>query len=198
MPSLISISPRRRTQRYLGVAEWYSPVGPGTGLHPRPDSAESLRKYFPDISTDWSTVYYPPRKGELVEEVHVRAATALATVMSTAQKRLPPQAVKRILVVSHAATVIALARALAKDRALPMRAGCCSLTKFVKWTDGGEGWQLVLSADGGHLTGGSTRDWGFEDIEIEHGQVVHDDGEPGTEDEVDEPVGLQVQITANL
>ncbi|KAG5733097.1 hypothetical protein E4T56_gene14020, partial [Termitomyces sp. T112] len=26
-----------------GLAEWYSPVAPGTGLHPRPGSAESLK-----------------------------------------------------------------------------------------------------------------------------------------------------------
>jgi transcription factor C subunit 7 len=33
------------------------------------------------------------------------------------------------------------------------------------------GWEAIRLADGSHLKEGPARDWGFEDIEIEHGKV---------------------------
>jgi len=54
-------------------------------------------------------------------------------------------------------------------------------------------WEPVALAAGTHLAQGASRDWGFEDIEIENGKVVEDDGVPGTEGEKDEVVGSQVQ-----
>lgn len=103
---------------------------------------------------------------------------------------------------SHAATVIVYARALV-GRELQLRVGCCTLTKVVrssnqKQQEEGAGWKAVLLADGGHMKGGSTRDWGMEDIEVENGRVVEDAGVPGTEGEVDEVSGPQVQMNSNL
>jgi len=107
---------------------------------------------------------------------------------------------ERILLLSHAATIIALSRELLGDenREMGIRVGCCSLTEFVrKKTKGAvlgkESWEVLKLADGGHLTGGASRDWGFEDIEIANGKVVADPGDPGTEDDVDEPVGCQIE-----
>lgn len=77
---------------------------------------------------------------------------------------------KRILLVSHAATVITIVRALGDDRKIPVRVGCCSLSEADKKA-GGSGWDLVKIADGAHLEKGASRDWGFEDIEIAHGKV---------------------------
>ncbi|KAF8216185.1 hypothetical protein K438DRAFT_1954830 [Mycena galopus ATCC 62051] len=95
-----------------GISEWYSPVAPNTGLHPRPGSAASLRAYFPEIDPDgWSSVWYPPRVGEDVAEVHTRTAA------------------------SSTPTTIALARALVGEPALPLRVGCCSLTEVVRKRD---------------------------------------------------------------
>lgn len=59
-------------------------------------------------------------------------------------------------------------RELAGDRTLAVRVGCCSLSEANK-TD--NGWKLDKLAVGDHLTGGSSRDWGFEDIEIANGEV---------------------------
>lgn len=61
--------------------------------------------------------------------------------------------VKRILLVSHAATVIALGRAICKDREMDVRAGTCSLSKYVR--DGnGEKWRCELNGWTGHLAKG--------------------------------------------
>jgi transcription factor C subunit 7 len=79
-------------------------------------------------------------------------------------------------------------------------------------------WRVRLLGDGGHLKDGLQRAWGFMDAAIADGevsvvataislrcdigldthtrptslQVVYDPGEPGTENEQDEPVGSQI------
>ena len=81
---------------------------------------------------------------------------------------------RRILLVSHAATVIALARALVGDEKMPLRVGTCTLTDARRVRPGagpGEGWEAVKQADGAHLEKGSLRDWGFEDCVVVDGKV---------------------------
>ncbi|KAJ7783845.1 histidine phosphatase superfamily [Mycena maculata] len=183
-----------------GLSEWYSPVTPNTGLHPRPGSASSLHEYFPEIDADaWTSLWYPPRVGEDVAEVHARARAFLELFIPAVERSLP-RTHKRMLLLSHAATTIALARALLDDAALPMRAGCCSLTEVVRKPDAAVlgGWEARKVVDGAHLAQGATRDWGFEDIEIANGQVVTDPGVPGTEGEVDDHVGAQMPLSSNL
>ncbi|KAI0271369.1 histidine phosphatase superfamily [Gloeopeniophorella convolvens] len=174
-----------------GLSEWYSPVAPGTGLHPRPGPASALQAFFPEIDPAWSSVYYSSRRGEDVDGVHARAAGALAALVPEVARRFPPAQHARVLLVSHAATTIALARALLGRREMPLRIACCSLSMFER-AEGGSGWAARVLGDGSHLKDGPQRDWGFEDIEIADGKVVHDHGVPGTEDEKDEPVGSQI------
>lgn len=141
---------------------------PGTGLHPRPSSAKSLRQYFSEIDPSWSSIYYPSREGEDVDGCHNRCADFLAALVPELNRRFDGKH-KRILLVSHAATIIALNRALLGDRDKPMRVGCCSLSEFKN--DGCVKWLGVKIADGAHMKDGSTRDWGFEDIIVENGEV---------------------------
>jgi transcription factor C subunit 7 len=129
---------------------------------------------------------------------------------------------KNILFVGHAASVIAIARELAGDRHLSMRVGCCSLSILVPKPDAkrshypstpslslslkdgdratgnvGVGqWELVQSAAADFLPNGAERDWGFEDIEVQAGEVVNDMGEPGTGGDFEEPTerGLQIEL----
>lgn len=146
---------------------------PGTGLHPRPASAEDLRTFFSEIDPSWSSIWYPSRKGEDVMQCHDRTEGFLQALIPEVEKRFGNQH-KRILLVSHAATIIALSRTLAGDRQLPLRVGCCSLTEFHRQHAGEsplEGWETVRLADGSPLKDGSTRDWGFEDIVVADGQA---------------------------
>ncbi|KAJ7070987.1 histidine phosphatase superfamily [Mycena amicta] len=182
-----------------GIAEWYSPVTPGTGLHPRPVAASSLVQFFPDsIDPSWTSVYFPPRIGEDVAEVHNRAAKVLDVFIPAVERAYPGH--ERILLVSHAATVIVLARALLGEPTLPLRVGCCSLTEVVRKPDGAVlgGWQAKRLVDGAHLVQGTSRDWGFEDIEVADGRVVDDPGVPGTEHEQDGPNGVQISLSSHL
>ncbi len=102
---------------------------------------------------------------------------------------------------SHAATIAALVRLLSGERDMPIRIGCCSLSQFHKNENT---WTRVKTADGSHLSGGSLRDWGFQDVEVDNGRVVNDPGVPGSENEKNEPVGsvisksLNVNVTSSL
>lgn len=126
---------------------------------------------------------------------------------------------RKILLVSHAATVIALTRELMGDGALPMRVACCSLTTLKRPKEDVHQavgvWMAQDLAVGHFLRGGLERDWGLEDVElngrevsvicllpfeliIHYSQVVNDPGDPGTEKDVQEAVGLQVDILSRM
>ena len=82
---------------------------------------------------------------------------------------------KRILLVGHAATVIALAQTLLGER-ISFRAACCSLTVLDRKVGDAVppvvgGWTARLLGDGSHLKDGAQRDWGFEDIQLADGKV---------------------------
>ncbi|KAK1236190.1 C6 zinc cluster transcription factor-like protein [Marasmius sp. AFHP31] len=180
-----------------GISEWYSPAAPNTGLHPRPGSASSLVSYFPSIDpSGWSSVYYPSRKGEDVSALHNRIGGFLEDFIPEVEKTKPEH--KRILLVSHAATIIVLARELLGDKELPLRVGTCSLTEVHRKKSGEGagpvlgGWEGKRLAEASFLTGGIQRDWGLEDIVMEGDKVVEDEGVAGTENDLDEPVGSQL------
>ncbi|KAF9787081.1 histidine phosphatase superfamily [Thelephora terrestris] len=189
-----------------GLGEWYLPVAPGTGLHPRPASASTLKQWFPEIDpAGWSTTWYPSRRGEDIEQIHDRVDGYLSVFLPHLERVYPKHRV--IMLVSHAATIIALVRGLVGDRGLPVRVGCCTLSELVR-KEGGDrgvigGWEVKRFVDGAHLKDGALRDWGFEDIEIAHGKVIHDRGEADSTLEEDQPVGsqvpdIQVQIPARM
>jgi transcription factor C subunit 7 len=79
---------------------------------------------------------------------------------------------------THAATAITLVRTFVGDRGLQMKAGCCSLSVLERRTNVDPrliigGWKAQKISYGGHLTGGVSREWGFEDVEVEKGRVKH-------------------------
>ena len=156
---------------FTGISEWYHPVQPGTGLHPRP-SATSLQPLFPEIDDSWSSLWYPSRKGEDLEEVHARTAGFLEVFVPEVERRMPTTH-SRILLVGHAATVAALTRELLGYRNLPLRVGCCTLTDLKRKTGAKVlgNWTAKTLASGDHLSQGVQRAWGFEDLEISEAEV---------------------------
>jgi transcription factor C subunit 7 len=170
-------------------------------------------------------MWYPSRLGEGIVAIHDRVGGFLTVFVPEVQRRFGGQH-KRILLVSHAATVVVLARELVGDRDLLFRVGCCSLSvldrKVAPASEGESppptvvgGWAARLLGGGDHLKDGLLRAWGFEDAVIADGgevrflsscsvafglhtltsdypQVVNETGQPGTENEKDEPVGSQI------
>ena len=150
---------------------------PGSGLHPRPGSADSLKEFFSEVDASWSTLYYPSRRGETVDEVLDRADAVCKALIPTIASRRPRDIDhSRVLLVSHAATVIALTRSLIGNRDLPLLVGCASLTVLDRKEDVPSGsvigaYNPTKLAVGDHLKEGASREWGFRDIEISKGQV---------------------------
>lgn len=181
-----------------GLGEWYSPVKSCTGLHPRPVSAEELVPFFGAVDTSWTPTFLVSRKGESVPDLYQRGETFLRAFIQRIEEEGKHE---RILLVSHAATVITLAQALLGDPSVGrnLRVGCCTLSILDRKDESTDGsvlgsdvWQArgkLASAD--FLTKGIERDWGMPDIETLNGVVVEDDGVPGTENEEDVNHGVQ-------
>jgi len=183
-----------------GISEWYFPVVPGTGIHPRPSSATTLKALVPQIDEAWSSVWYPSRKGEDVDEIHHRTAGFLEAFIPEVERQMPTMH-SRILMVGHAATVITLTRMLLGE-ALPLTVGCCTLTELRRKPNTRilGGWTKKVLASGDHLSKGIQRAWGFSDV-VSDGQVIDEDGVPGSEEGEEGPVGCQLprsNITSHL
>lgn len=156
-----------------GISEWYSPVTPGTGLHPRPSSAAVLQTYFSEIDPTWSSIWYPTQRGEDVEGLQERAKGFLDLLIPEIESRFGDKH-KNILLVSHAATIIVLCQGLLAQPDLPLRVGCCSISEFSRNAGAPDvlgGWEVNALASGSHLKEGASRDWGLEDVRIADGKV---------------------------
>jgi transcription factor C subunit 7 len=95
-----------------GVGEWYSTVNPDTGLHPRPSSVSHLSRHFPSSSLDleYTPTVFPSRKGESLKDLQDRADLFVEAWTSRVEDLYPD--VKAVVIFAHAASVIALGRAV--------------------------------------------------------------------------------------
>lgn len=146
-----------------GLAEWFGPVWPPeSGLHPSPRAAEHVVSHFPRVSTRWTPLLYPDPRGESIPGVHARAQA----VMQRIDARCQEWGVERLLIVSHAATIIALGRMLqtqgsyedVRDR--DIRAGTASVSKYVR-SSPHEVWRQVYNGNTSFLPHGEERAWDF-------------------------------------
>ncbi|GJN91904.1 hypothetical protein Rhopal_004929-T1 [Rhodotorula paludigena] len=182
-----------------GIGEWYLPVR--RGLHPELATASFLSRFFPLVSTTdpsspdsagWTPLLTPPRTGESMRAVHARARTLWTAHLVSA---LEARGAKKIVLFSHAATCIALVRALAGDledlagagggeagegwdeeKRRKVRAATCSVSKFVREGRGagGEGsWKWEWDGRTDFLSRGEERHWDFTYVEeyVEDGLV---------------------------
>lgn len=171
-----------------GLAEWYTPVTPHTGLHPRPPPAEALKEFVPSVDASWAPTWQATRAGETVDELYARVGGFLSVFIPRLESQ---DKHTRILFMSHAATVIALLHELLETR-VPARIGCATLSTLQRASgDVLRAWEPVGKlAHADFLSGGVQRDWGMEDVEIADGQVVSEPGDPASEHDTDVAHGL--------
>lgn len=157
------------SSRATGIAEWYTPVVPHTGLHPRPPGAEALKAFVPAVDASWAPTWQPNRRGETVAELYARVADFLSVFVPRLERS---QTHSRILFVGHAASVVALIRDLLGEQ-VPVRIGCATLTTLDRKSDDIlGGWKAVGKlAHADFLTNGVQRDWGMEDVQTANGEV---------------------------
>jgi hypothetical protein len=87
----------------------YSPAKPSTGLHPRPASARTLSPLFPDqLDLTYESTLFPSRQGELIRDLQDRADVFIEAWTG----RVEEMGHKSVVIFGHAASVIALGRAV--------------------------------------------------------------------------------------
>ncbi|WRT65107.1 uncharacterized protein IL334_002049 [Kwoniella shivajii] len=179
-----------------GVMEWFSKAKAGSGLHTRPHEVSKLHEHFPNDSLHptYSPTYHPNRRGESLEELWDRIETFMSVFIKRIENEYPD--VKTISIFGHAATVIALGRALLDDPHAKIKAGTCSTSKYVRQIDQtgdqrksplGE-WKIDWNGNTSYLPDGEEKSWNFDQVVFdEDGQVIEDNGDGLPFDEDEEP-----------
>lgn len=118
-------------------------------MHPRSLPSARLHKWFPLIKSSPPDVslLYPSQKGETKAQVHVRAAKVLALLIAKIERDMPH--VQRVVLFTHAATNVAMGRALVGDLKRDIRSGCCSVGKYERAEGDGKlgSWVQTLNGD---------------------------------------------------
>jgi transcription factor C subunit 7 len=94
-----------------GIGEWY---GIARFEHPQPAAPEILHRFFPRIQTSYNPTIIPSIKGETFTEIHNRTAYAVAKIITDIDREWKENGTgpRAILLVAHAASIIAIGRAL--------------------------------------------------------------------------------------
>jgi len=152
------------------ISEWYSDLTANKRVkQPEPPSADVLHGEFPEIDANaWSSLWYPPSHGENVAQITERMGTFLAKFIPAVETTFAPEKHERVLLVTHAAPVIALVRNLLHENEAESKTyckpGCCSVTEFERNPDPEASltWLPKRIGDSTHVRG-DVREWGFED-----------------------------------
>ncbi|EPQ29525.1 uncharacterized protein PFL1_02744 [Pseudozyma flocculosa PF-1] len=148
-----------------GLAEWFPPAPLSTGVHPVPARAATMKEFVPTLSLSWSPLLYPPVEGETIPQLHARARRILELI----QQRCAELGVERVLLCSHAATLIAMGRVLLDDdgdgqRTVDINVGTATLSKYVRTASDASTWRQELNGDGSFLPHGPERNWEFAHV----------------------------------
>lgn len=164
MSALSSDPETQKIRGENGVGEWY---GTARFTHPSPAEPEVLKGFFKRYDADYQPVIKPNENGEGIDELHDRTAYALHKIIEKSDK----EGVKAICICTHAATLIAIGRALTGF--MPeniadedFRPFTCGVTTFVRrsgekteipastWAGPGTGVPVISWRDGNGVGGG--------------------------------------------
>ncbi|KAK9375234.1 histidine phosphatase superfamily [Lipomyces chichibuensis] len=142
-----------------GFGEWY---GRTRKTHPRAASKEMLKSFFPRVSLDYEPIAVPSTDGETIQELHERAKSVLAAMIRDCNENHPT--ITTVVICTHAATIIALGRALVGDELYEVRSGTCSISVYdADPSDNSIGkWKCLMNGSTSHLACGEERHWSFE------------------------------------
>lgn len=165
-----------------GLGEWFKP---NRKIVPVPADNLRLNSFFKSVPSDmdwlWDTVV-PNEAGETEEEIFERCKTFWAKFIPKFESRHP--GVETIVLVTHAATKIALGMALtgyssvrdhltAKDggdgKSTRIGGSTCSVDGYRRSGDGSKSWVLFMNAETSFLSHGAEMDWHFATSQFEAG-----------------------------
>lgn len=160
-----------------GVGEWFKPE---RDVVPKPAGYGQLGEFFEEILGNeklWEgTNVIPLEKGETEEDVFARAQQFWEVFLPKFSETYPE--ITRVLIVTHAATKIALGMSLLKAASLhddvevngektKLRAAACSLDKYIQAESA---WKVVVNGKTDFLTDGEEMNWNF-DVKFEAGST---------------------------
>lgn len=143
-----------------GASEWLN--RPHYDHSPIPASTKDLaQKYFPDnlIDDTYTPIISEAHLQESYEQLLDRAKLFFKELVQRLDTEEPE--VDHILIVTHAATKIALGRAIVGDDNLDIRTGTCSLDTFVRDPKDSNTWVAEKIGDTSFLTNGEEMHWSF-------------------------------------
>ncbi|KYR00997.1 hypothetical protein DLAC_02073 [Tieghemostelium lacteum] len=134
-----------------GVAEYIGP-NPKEEDELKPLTVEQLHKLYKYVDLEYksSTDILPGK--ETLQDLHVRCKKCIDIL----KERFAGQT---IIIVTHAATLIALGRAVVDDIEYQFRTGVCSLTKASQDPENNNKWFIEYSGKVDHLSGGEQYHW---------------------------------------
>lgn len=121
-------------------------------------SVEVLKKHFPIIDTSYNPIQPNTFVSETQDELHTRTAKFIEELVARLDAENPET--EAVLLVTHAATKIALGRALLQDPSCEIRTGTCSLDTYTRKSGSGS-WEAVSIGETGFLSKGEEMHWGF-------------------------------------
>ncbi|KAL9043234.1 MAG: hypothetical protein Q9180_000016 [Flavoplaca navasiana] len=108
-PAIETLRPGIKVRADNGIGEWY---GVASFNHPSPATPDFLKSLFPFSFDDtYQVSIIPPRCGESIAQLHDRVAIALTHIIASVDAESKTKDTS-ILICTHAATLIAIGRAL--------------------------------------------------------------------------------------
>lgn len=151
-------------QTETGLGEWFPRAW---FVVPKPAEAARMRRdFFSWIDDKYQSKITPPDHGERIMGLHGRVEATMGRLIHTIDQETPSQDVT-LLICSHAALIIAAARAL--TGALPKEYGgefkcfTAGISKFIRKepTSISGNWNCILNSDCSHLSKGEQNGWQF-------------------------------------
>lgn len=145
-----------------GIGEWYKPDRP---VIPQPVGYGQLKPFFEPLTDEWSgSGVIPLPTGEDEHAIFARCQAFAAAFVPAFELAYPK--VECVMLVTHAATAIALGMALLGhtsvreplEDGLHLRAGTCSLTQIER---SAAGWRLAVNGNTEFLSQGEEMHWDF-------------------------------------
>lgn len=152
-----------------GVGEWYKV---GRGIVPEPANYDRLNKFFNHLASaevwdrDNTVGVIPSLQGESEEDIMKRCQKFWQLFIPKFEAMYPD--IENVLIVSHAATKIALGMSLLgfdnvlqsiDDKGTILRAGACSLDKYTRTPE--DKWQIIMNGNCEFLSQGEEMNWNF-------------------------------------
>ncbi|RIB00163.1 histidine phosphatase superfamily [Gigaspora rosea] len=141
-----------------GLSEWYDPLEAKT--YPNCAPLSVLREFFPRINPAYIPITKLPNDGETLQGLQKRLDRTMQSLVDAGED------LKCVLIIAHAASLVAGVKALIKQRGAVINCGTCSLTKC---TRSKEGWVLELNGDTSSLSHGSENNCIFTEVAVEDG-----------------------------